>query len=236
MNRPLSQYMTRLNTGSQTTNLKKMKTIFRHILIAAALIAGSATADAQMIKVNAPAILVGTPNIGYEHGLTPHISVSGDIMWLPYLSKKHEEVFRSLQVAGECRYYFKESEHVCNKIAKGWYAGIYAMYGNFNIGIYRNNDMDQSFRRQGWGCSAGVSGGWKYEFNRHWQMDINLGVGYAHLQYDKYKLGGLYKNYPMKRKQTRGWVGPTRFSISIGYIIDNGCKKEKDIENETRQL
>ncbi len=59
-------------------------------------------------------------------------------------------------------------------MATGWYAGVYAMFGNFNIGLYRHHDMHRSFRRQGMGCSVGLSGGWKYEFNRHWQMDINL--------------------------------------------------------------
>ena len=202
-----------------------MNTIFRNILISAAIATTTVAADAQMIKVNGPATLAGTPNIGYEHGLSPHLSVSADVMWLPYLSKKHEEVFRSFQMAGECRYYFKASEHIYDKMATGWYAGVYAMFGNFNIGLYRHHDMDRSFRRQGWGCSAGLSGGWKYKFNRHWQMDINLGIGYAHIQYNKYKLGGMYRHYPLKRKQTRGWVGPTRFSISFGYIIDCGCRK-----------
>ena len=83
-----------------------MNTIFRNILISAAIATTTVAADAQMIKVNGPATLAGTPNIGYEHGLSPHLSVSADVMWLPYLSKKHEEVFRSFQMAGECRYYF----------------------------------------------------------------------------------------------------------------------------------
>lgn len=94
-----------------------MNTIFRNILISAAIATTTVAADAQMIKVNGPATLAGTPNIGYEHGLSPHLSVSADVMWLPYLSKKHEEVFRSFQMAGECRYYFKASEHIYDKMA-----------------------------------------------------------------------------------------------------------------------
>lgn len=204
----------------------KMKPIFRHISILILLLGIALPAKSQMIKMNGPAILCGSPNIGYEHGLSRHFSISGDVIWLPYMKKKHEEVFRSFQAAAEGRYYFKPSEHDADYIATGWYAGAYAMWGDFNIGLYRHHDMDRSVRRRGWGVSAGISGGWKYEFNKHWQMDINLGIGYAHLQYNKYKLGGLYENHPYIRKKTRGYFGPTRFSVSFGYIIPTGLKKK----------
>lgn len=121
------------------------------------------------------------------------------------------------------RYYFKPAEGY--RLTDGWYVGGYAMYGDFNIGLYRHNDMDQSFRRMGWGVSAGVSAGWKYQFNAHWQMDINIGIGYAHLQYHKYKLGGAYKHRPIGTWRTKEWIGPTRFSVSFGYVIDCGCVK-----------
>lgn len=202
-----------------------MKSIARHIAtFVIAIAAGTAVSSAQMIKLNGPATLAGCPNFGYEHQLTPHLSAAGDLIWLPYMSDKHEEVFRTLQIAGEIRYYFDPTAN--NRLTSGWYVGGYAMYGDFNIGRYRHNDMDKSFRRMGWGVSAGVSVGWKYAFNDHWQMDINLGIGYAHLQYHKYKLGGAYRYKPIGTWRTSNWIGPTRFSVSFGYIIDCGCVKK----------
>lgn len=180
-------------------------------------------ASAQMVKMNGPATIAGCPNIGYEHQLTPRLSVAGDIIWLPYMSQKHEEVFRTMQIAGEVRYFFKELDREVSRLAQGWYLGAYAMYGDFNIGLYRHNDMDKSFRRMGWGVSAGVSGGWKKQLGKKWQMDVNMGIGYAHLQYHKYKLGGAYRNKPIGTWRTSNWFGPTRFSVSFGYIIDCGC-------------
>lgn len=208
-----------------------MKSIARHIAILALFtIIATASAQAQLLKMNAPAILCGSPNIGYEHQLTDRLSASGDIIWLPYMSDKHEEVFRSLQVAGEVRYYFKELEEE-NFLCRGWYAGGYAMWGNFNIGKYKHNDMDRSFRDMGWGVSAGITGGWKYQFKKHWQVDINMGIGYAYLQYHKYKLGGAYKDRPMGTWRTRNWFGPTRFSVSVGYIIDFQSLKKGNKRN-----
>lgn len=189
------------------------------------MLAVTLPAGAQMIKLNGPGTLAGCPNIGYEHGLTPKLSLAGDVIWLPYMSDKHEEVFRTLQITGEVRYYFRPTNDQPYTVPAGWYLGGYAMYGDFNIGRYRHNDMDQSFRRAGWACSAGISAGWKYAFNNRWQMDINLGVGYAHLQYHKYKLGGAYRDRPLGTWRTRHWVGPTRFSISFGYVIDCACNK-----------
>ena len=115
----------------------------------------------------------GCPNFGYEHQLTPRLSAAGDLLWLPYKWGHDHEVFRSLQLAGELRYYFDEASG--ERLAAGWYLGAYAMYGDFNIGLKRDGD-DPSYRRQGWGVSAGVSGGWKHRFSSHWQMNKNLGT------------------------------------------------------------
>lgn len=201
-----------------------MKTIARYLILTViAIAAGSLESSAQMIKLNAPAVLAGIPNLGYEHQLTPRLSVSADILWLPYRWNNKTEMFRSLQLGGELRYYFRGASG--RRLAAGWYLGAYAMYGDFNIGLLRHGDYDSSFRRQGWGVSSGISGGWKYRFNEHWQMDINLGVGYAHLQYHKYHLADP-EAHKIGTWHTQPWFGPTRFSVSFGYIIDCGCIKE----------
>ena len=50
-------------------------------------------------------------------------------------------------------------------------------------------------------------------------LDLNLGVGYVHFQYDKYKLGGEYANFPLEVKKTKQWIGPTKFGVSLTYNI-----------------
>lgn len=201
-----------------------MKSTARILLLIIAALGAFIPASAQMVKINAPAALAGCPNFGYEHQLTPRLSAAGDLLWLPYKWGHDHEVFRSLQLAGELRYYFDEASG--ERLAAGWYLGAYAMYGDFNIGLKRDNAQgDPSYRRQGWGVSAGVSGGWKHRFSSHWQMDINLGVGYAHLQYHKYRLDDP-QALRIGTWHTRPWVGPVRFSISFGYVFDCGCVKE----------
>lgn len=181
----------------------------------------SPSAKAQAIKTNLPLILTGNPNIGAEWFIGKQFSVNGDVLWAPYLFKKDEEVFRSLIGSVDFRYYINPKYYYANDLWDGLYVGPYAMAGNFNIGL-KNKDSDDptdSFRRKGWGVSAGVSAGYKFYISDRFRMDINLGLGYAHLQYDKYHLGGEYAEYPLERKKTKSYWGPTKFGVHLVYNI-----------------
>lgn len=93
------------------------------------------------------------------------------------------------------------------------------MYGNFNIGLLKKNDPLLSYRRKGWGVAGGVSTGYKFAFNSRWGIDLNIGIGYAHLQYDKFNLGGEYVSFPLEKKKTKVWIGPTKFGVNLTYNI-----------------
>ena len=67
--------------------------------------------------------------------------------------------------------------------------------------------------------SGGISTGYKFAFNSRWGLDLNIGLGYAHLQYNKYYLGGEYVNFPLERKKTKRWIGPTKFGVNLTYNI-----------------
>ncbi|MCC8174392.1 MAG: DUF3575 domain-containing protein, partial [Odoribacter sp.] len=60
----------------------------------------------------------------------------------------------------------------------------------------------------GWGVSAGVSLGYKFFLSDRFRLDVNMGLGYAHLQYDTYGLGGEwnYKKYRKSIKDPRAWI------------------------------
>lgn len=170
------------------------------------------------IKTNLPLILAGTPNIGVEVTVGSQLSVNGDVFWMPYMFKKHEEVFRSLQGSAELRYYVKPRYYYTNNMFDGFYIGPYVQGGNFNIGLYKGEGRD-SFRYVGWGLAAGATIGYKFYIAKRFRLDINLGIGYAHLQYDKHNLGGEWAEYPLEIKNTKAWIGPTKFGIHLVYNI-----------------
>lgn len=196
-----------------------MKKISLLLVIAAAMLVNINTAQGQAIKVNLPTTLVGTPNIGAEFTLSQQFTINGDILWAPYMFKKHEEVFRTLIGTAELRYYLNPKYYYTNDMYDGFYVGPYAMYGNFNIGLYKHSDPMKNIRRKGWGISGGVTVGYKMYLAKRFRLDFNLGVGYAHLQYDKYFLGGEYADAPFEYKATRAWIGPTKFGIHLVYNL-----------------
>lgn len=188
------------------------------LAIAAAFSLGTVPAGAQAIKINVPLFLIGTPNIGAEFTVSQQFSVNGDILWAPYLFKKNEEVFRGLVGTVELRYYIKPRYYYTNDMFDGFYVGPYTMAGNFNIGLKKKDDKD-SYRRRGWGISAGATVGYKFYLSKRFRMDLNMGIGFAHLQYDKYYLGGEWVGYPLEKKKTAMWIGPTKFGVHLVYNL-----------------
>lgn len=176
-------------------------------------------ADAQAIKTNIPLIATGNPNIGIEWSVGKQLTVNGDVLWAPYLFKKNEEVFRTLIGNVDLRYYIKPKYYYTNDLWDGLYIGPYAMAGNFNIGLKNSDDTKTSYRRKGWGISTGATIGYKFYLSSRFRLDINAGVGYAHLQYDKFELGGEYADFPLESKKTKSYWGPTKFGIHLVYNI-----------------
>lgn len=188
-------------------------------LLSAMLSFGTGSASGQEVKTNLPLILAGTPNAGLEWNVGSQFTVNGDILWMPYMFKSTESVFRTLIGSVDFRYYVRPKYYYTNDHFDGFYVGPYAMYGNFNIGIRENGNVEESYRRRGWGISGGVSLGYKFYISERLRLDLNLGLGYAHLQYNKYRLGGQWAKYPLELKNTKAWIGPTKFGVHLGYII-----------------
>lgn len=174
--------------------------------------------NAQAIKINLPTTLIGTPNIGAEFTVSQQLTVNGDVLWAPYMFKQSETVFRALIGTFEFRYYVKPKYYYTNDLFDGFYIGPYAMYGNYNVGLDKGEGQE-SFRYNGWGVSAGVSLGYKFYLSKRFRLDLNLGLGYAHLQYDKYLLGGEWAAYPLAIKDTKMWIGPTKFGVNLVYNL-----------------
>jgi hypothetical protein len=200
-----------------------MKHLFRYISVGSiALIVTfllSAGAKAQGLKTNVPFILSGSPNFGIEWSVGRLLTLNADVMWMPYLFKKNEEVFRVLVGSIDFRYYLNPKYYYTNDLWDGVYVGPYAMAGNFNIGLKDKDENKTSYRRAGWGLSAGLTAGYKFYLSSRFRVDLNVGVGYAQLQYDKYELGGDYADFKLESKKTKSYVGPTKFGVSLVYNI-----------------
>ena len=195
-----------------------MKRTIRILVLGLVLVLAAPAVKAQAIKTNVPLLLVGTPNVGMEFTVSQQFTTNLDILWMPYMFKKHEEVLRALVGSADLRYYVKPRYYYTNNMYDGFYLGPYVEAGNFNIGFWRGEERE-SYRYKGWGISAGLSLGYKFYLSKRFHLDLNLGLGYAHLQYDKYQLGGEWADYPLELKDTRAWFGPTKFGVHLVYNL-----------------
>ena len=195
-----------------------MKRTIRILVLGLVLVLAAPAVKAQAIKTNVPLLLVGTPNVGMEFTVSQQFTTNLDILWMPYMFKKHEEVLRALVGSADLRYYVKPRYYYTNNMYDGFYLGPYVEAGNFNIGFWRGEERE-SYRYKGWGISAGLSLGYKFYLSKRFRLDQNLGLGYAHLQYDKYQLGGEWADYPLELKDTRAWFGPTKFGVHLVYNL-----------------
>lgn len=196
-----------------------MKKLVTACIVGIALMLGVQSVKAQAIKTNLPLILAGSPNVGAEFTLSQQFTINGDFLWMPYMFKKDEEVFRILVGSADLRYYTKPKYYYTNEMYDGFYLGPYAMMGSFNIGFKKSDPKADSFRYMGWGVSSGVSLGYKFYLSKRFRMDVNMGLGFAHLQYDKFYLGGEWHDYPLERKITKMWIGPTKFGVHLVYNL-----------------
>ena len=195
-----------------------MKRTIRILVLGLVLVLAAPAVKAQAIKTNVPLLLVGTPNVGMEFTVSQQFTTNLDILWMPYMFKKHEEVLRALVGSADLRYYVKPRYYYTNNMYDGFYLGPYVEAGNFNIGFWWGEERE-SYRYKGWGISAGLSLGYKFYLSKRFRLDLNLGLGYAHLQYDKYQLGGEWADYPLELKDTRAWFGPTKFGVHLVYNL-----------------
>ncbi|MDR1414768.1 MAG: DUF3575 domain-containing protein [Odoribacteraceae bacterium] len=195
-----------------------MSSVFKCFAIGSLLLCCSLGARAQAVKVNLPLWLAGSPNAGIEWTMGSQFTVNGEVLWMPYMFKQHEEVFRALVTSVDFRYYIAPPYYYTDDSWDGFYVGPYALYGEFNVGLFKKKAAE-NFRNAGWGVSGGISTGYKFYLSPRFRVDVNIGIGYAHLQYDKFLLGGEYRDYPLESKITKVWIGPTKFGVHLVYSL-----------------
>ena len=59
---------------------------------------------------------------------------------------------------------------------------------------------------------AGISYGYQWILKKRWSMEATIGVGYAHIKYDKYEPGDDGRN-------TKDYFGPTKIGLSFIYTF-----------------
>lgn len=155
-----------------------------------------------------------TVNAGLEIGLAPRwsLDLSGNYNgW-----KVNEHKWKHWLAQPEARYWF------CDRFA-GHFLGLHALGGQYNFGNIKNslNFLGTDFseltdhRHQGWFAGAGVAYGYSWILGRHWNLELELGVGYVYTRYDVFECAGCGKK--VEEDKPHHYVGPTKAAISLVY-------------------
>ena len=174
------------------------------------------------IKTNLISDAVTSPNLGVEFRMAPKwtFDLSGQVnMW-----NIHQRRWRHWMVQPEARIWICEA-------FQGSFFGLHAIGGQYNIGHFGNfggkfldhlNFLGSDFsklkdhRYQGWGVGAGVAYGYAWMLGKHWNLELELGLGWIYTWFDRYpcgecgtKDGNGHHNY----------FGPTKFSFAVEYLF-----------------
>lgn len=158
-----------------------------------------------------------SPNLGVEVGLAPRwtLDISGQVNnW----KLSHDRRWKHWLVQPEARYWLCES-------LSGHFFGAHLMGGQYNIGgvglgvkfLGTDFSATRDFRHQGWFVGAGVAYGYTWILSKHWNVEAEIGFGYAYTRYDVFRCAGCGKKVETDR--AHNYVGPTKAAINIVYVF-----------------
>lgn len=161
-----------------------------------------------------------TANLGAEVGLAPHwtFDLSGNLN--AWSTTSQGRVWKHWLVQPELRYWF------CERFG-GHFLGAHLLGGQYNLGRLSNGitswpiGLDISRlsdnRFQGWGIGAGIAYGYAFMLGEHWNLELELGLGYIYSRYDVYQCTDCGKK--VESDQPANYVGPTKAAVNIVYVF-----------------
>lgn len=168
------------------------------------------------IKTNLLYDLTTSINLGVEFKTSERTSLDLSASWNPFTFSDNRK-WKHILIQPELRLWTKET-------FSGHFFGLHAHYAYYNVGRLPHGPFSEymaDHRFEGWLAGAGVSYGYRWNFSQNWGLEATVGIGYAHLDYDKYKcetcgekLGNEMKNY----------FGPTKLGVTLIYSF--GKKKK----------
>ena len=93
--------------------------------------------------------------------------------------------------------------------------------GQFNIGgkklPFGIFSQLKRHRYEGWLAGGGISCGYHWMLNDHWNIETSVGVGYEFIHYRQYNC--VDKCAKLREEGKYHYVGPSKASISLIYLF-----------------
>ncbi len=186
-------------------------------LLASLLGAGRASAQQVAIKTNLLYDAAATINLGAEVRLAPRwtIDISGNYNgWNLHDNMK----WKHWLLQPEGRYW------LCSAF-NGHFFGLHAMGGQFNIGNVNlplkifGSDFHKlaNYRYQGWLTGVGIAYGYSFILGRHWNLELEAGLGYMYMRYDTFNCEKCGER--VAHNARHNYFGPTKLAVGLVYVF-----------------
>ncbi len=183
---------------------------------------GSASAQKIAIKNNMLYDAIPTVNLGIEIGLGRRttLDISGNYnAW--DMNKAQNEKLRHMLIQPEFRYYFceKMNGHFIGAHVHGMEYNVCGhnwLLNTFKTASTLNGFSEEKSRYQGVGYGAGIVYGYDIVLSSHFNIELAVGAGYVHLDYDRY---GPDKCSAFLGSDVKDYWGLTKLGVSLVYVI-----------------
>lgn len=193
--------------------------IKRALVIMGVFMAVSFGASAQKvgIKTNLLTDVTLNPNIGLEFGLAKHWTAEIDYEINAWNIKEHK--LKHYVVSPEIRWWFCER----------WQGSFWALHllgGQYNVGnipgafdfLGQQLSKLKDHRYEGWYLGAGIGYGYAWALSKHWNLEFEIGAGYAYMKYDEYP-ACVKCGTATEKNATHNYFGLTKLALSLEYLF-----------------
>lgn len=186
------------------------------VLIITILSGTYAKAQNVGIKTNILYDAALSPNLGFEVGLAPRWSfdISGNLnAWTV-----NDHKWKHWLVQPEVRYW------LCERFQGNFFA-LHLLGGQYNVGnipggfdfLGQNFSQLKDHRFQGWALGAGIAYGHAWILGKHWNLEAEIGIGWAYTRYDKFPCATCGTKEDEDRPHN--YVGPTKAALNLVYLF-----------------
>lgn len=143
-----------------------------------------------------------TPDLGIEWRISRHAGILVNGSWTSWTWNSNDRRYALWEVTPEVRWYL-------GKEKRGYIGAMYKI-GEFNYKLSATG-------RQGDLMGGGITGGYQLKLNNALSLDFNLGLGYIHADYEKYRvIDGVRVR---DGKETKNWWGPVSAGVTLTWNI-----------------
>lgn len=153
------------------------------------------------IKTNTLLWGAATINAGAEVAINNKYTADFHIAYNPWTFKDNKKM-RFLYIQPSAKYWF------CEKF-EGHFVGVH-LHGGQYYGGFKDKIYDGYF------AGGGFSYGYDWILSPHWNLEAEIGLGYARLWYKQSPNIPCTKCY---RNKNKNYIGPTKLALTFTYIF-----------------